>query len=185
MHQAYGLWRITSLLLQLRKPLAVARAHPHLAARGMTAVELMTASPACCTPAAPLQEVARLMTEHRCGAIPVLNNLEMRIPVGIITDRDIICRAVGKGLNPLDLRVADCMSFPVATVLPESSLDVCMLNMMDAGVRRIVVVNHKGGCLGIVSQADIVLHAPDRQLGEMLRSISRYDVQASHVTAFV
>src|SRR5688500_17365077 len=74
--------------------------------------EVMTADPACCIPKTGLQEVAQLMVDHDCGEIPVVENAQTKLPIGVITDRDIVCRAVAQGLNPLDLTAADCMSKP-------------------------------------------------------------------------
>ena len=86
----------------------------------MQVKEVMTASPACCTPDTPLPEVARMMVDNDCGEIPVVNNKESKIPVGVVTDRDIVCRTIAKDRNPLDLTAADCMSKPIVTVSPRS-----------------------------------------------------------------
>ena len=86
----------------------------------MQVKEVMTANPACCTADTPLPEVARLMVEHDCGEIPVVQNETKKIPVGVVTDRDIVCRTVAKDRNPLDLTAADCMTRPVVTVTPLS-----------------------------------------------------------------
>src|SRR4051794_41186240 len=56
--------------------------------------EFMTGDPICCTRETGLPEVARMMVEHDCGAIPVVESRENRWPVGVITDRDITCRTV-------------------------------------------------------------------------------------------
>ncbi|HET8818348.1 MAG TPA: CBS domain-containing protein, partial [Xanthomonadaceae bacterium] len=56
---------------------------------------IMTPNPACCTQGTTLQEAARLMMEHDCGQIPVLDGA--RQPVGVITDRDIATRGVAQG----------------------------------------------------------------------------------------
>ncbi len=56
--------------------------------------EIMTGDPICCTRDTGLPEVARMMVEHDCGAIPVVESRNSKIPVGVITDRDITCRVV-------------------------------------------------------------------------------------------
>src|SRR4051794_29324542 len=61
--------------------------------------DIMTADPICCTRETGLPEVARMMVEHDCGAVPVVESREDRRPVGIITDRDITCRAVAMRRN--------------------------------------------------------------------------------------
>src|SRR5207244_3459504 len=70
----------------------------------MQVKEVMTADPACCTPNTSLQEVAQMMIGHDCGEIPVIENDKNKRLIGVITDRDIVCRTVAKGLNPLELR---------------------------------------------------------------------------------
>src|SRR5882724_12283163 len=91
----------------------------------MQVKEVMTADPACCTPETGLQEVAQMMIDHDCGEVPVVSNKQSRIPIGVITDRDIVCRTVAKGLNPLELRVTGCMSTPCVTVTPDMSVEEC------------------------------------------------------------
>ena len=78
----------------------------------MKVKNIMSSSPACCTPDSSLEEAARMMIDFDCGEIPVIDDFTTCLPVGVITDRDITCRSVGKGLNPLEMIVAQCMSTP-------------------------------------------------------------------------
>src|SRR5690606_23843471 len=71
----------------------------------MRVSEIMTRDPACASQDTSLREVARLMVEHDCGEIPVLD--AQRRPIGVITDRDIVCRVVAKGMDASELEVAD------------------------------------------------------------------------------
>ena len=134
--------------------------------------EIMTGGPALCTPGTNVREVARLMVEHDCGAIPVVESLSHAVPVGIVTDRDIVCRAVAAGRNPLDLTAGDLMSAPVATVTPEASVEGCARLMVERGVRRVPVVDARGECCGIVAQADIARTAPDHETAELVQEVS-------------
>lgn len=59
--------------------------------------ELMSDHVICCTPDTNLQDVAKLMAEHDCGDIPVIQDRDGRRLIGVITDRDITCRAVAEG----------------------------------------------------------------------------------------
>ena len=68
--------------------------------------ELMSRDPAVCTPETSLSDVARLMVDCDCGEIPVVEAGDSGKPIGVITDRDIACRAVARGLNPLELTAA-------------------------------------------------------------------------------
>jgi CBS domain-containing protein len=145
----------------------------------MQVQEIMTPGPACCTPDESLQKVARKMLENDCGEIPVVESLENPRPVGVITDRDITCRAVARGQNPLKLKASDAMSSPAVTVTPETSLEDCCKVMEDRKIRRVPVVDNSGSCCGIVSQADIARHAPDHDTAEVVRDISEPPAQST------
>jgi CBS domain-containing protein len=139
----------------------------------MKVKEIMSREPACCTRETSLQDVAILMVEHDCGEIPVVDNLQSKRPVGVVTDRDITCRTVALGKNPLDLRARDCMSSPAVTVSPETDIDECCRLMEENQLRRVLVVDESGCCCGIVSQADIAAHASRGDAGEMVKEVSR------------
>ena len=66
----------------------------------MQVKEVMTADPACCISETTLTEVAKMMVDNDCGEIPVVESNESKLPIGVITDRDIVCRTVALGLNP-------------------------------------------------------------------------------------
>src|ERR1700704_2963848 len=89
----------------------------------MQVKEIMTADPSCCISETALQEVAQMMIDHDCGEIPVVESNKSKLPIGVITDRDIVCRTVARGLNPLDLTAADCMSKTCVTVTPDMALE--------------------------------------------------------------
>ena len=141
--------------------------------------EVMTADPACCISETALQEVAQMMIDHDCGEIPVVENQKTKLPIGVITDRDIVCRTVARGLNPLDLTVADCMSRPCVTVTPEMSMAECSRILEDNRIRRVPVVDAAGCCCGIVALADIALHAQKGVTAEVVKEVSEPTAAAS------
>lgn len=145
----------------------------------MQVKEVMTSDPACCTPESGLQEVAKMMVDHDCGEIPVVENQDTKLPIGVVTDRDIVCRTLAKGLNPLDLTVGDCMSKPCVTVTPELSVEECTKIMEENKIRRVPVVDADGGCCGIVSLADIALHAKRNVTAEVVKEVSEPTTAAS------
>ncbi len=147
----------------------------------MRVKDLMTAHPACCTPQTTLREAAQIMCGTDCGAIPVVDADNKKKPVGIITDRDIVCRAVAQGVSPDRINVADCMSHPLATIHEESSIEDCCDAMESAQVRRMLVVNDDGELCGIVSQADLALRLDEEYTGEVVREVSRPTREASLV----
>src|SRR5215213_7779345 len=118
--------------------------------------EIMTPNPACCTPDSTLQEVARMMREHDCGCIPVVNSLTDMKPVGTITDRDITIRTLADNQNPMNMKASDIMTADIATVTPETTLEECFDVMEDREIRRVLIVDERGKCCGIVAQADVV-----------------------------
>jgi CBS domain-containing protein len=134
---------------------------------------LMTKNPACCTADAKLQEVAQLMAEHDCGVVPIVASEGDRKPIGIVTDRDITCRTVALGKNPLEMTAGECMTHSCVTVLPETSAEECCEIMQQHQLRRIPVVDDEGRCCGIVSLADVVRSAPKDQTVEVVRSVSQ------------
>src|SRR6267143_6411268 len=138
----------------------------------MKVKDVMTADPACCISETALQEVAQMMIDYDCGEIPVVENKETKLPIGVITDRDIVCRTVARGLNPLDLTVADCMSKPCVTVTPDISVEECSRILEANKIRRVPVVDADGSCCGIVALADIALLANRNLAVEVVKEVS-------------
>jgi CBS domain-containing protein len=123
--------------------------------------DIMTRDPVCVTPEATVREAAQIMKTEDVGLVPVVDKGEARRLVGVITDRDIAIRCVAEG------RGGDCR---VHEVMSSGSLATCQMNdhvnrVMDAmrteKVRRIPIVDERGGLVGIVSQADVVLKTND------------------------
>ena len=139
----------------------------------MNVAEIMTKDPACCTPDTRLQEVAKMMVDSDCGCIPVVDSRDSKMPVGMITDRDITVRVVAKGQNPLDLTAQDAMTTTVVSVTPETSLGDCCELMEETQIRRILVVDEHGKCCGIVAQADIAVAAPPQEVAEVVQEVSK------------
>jgi len=136
-----------------------------------TAREVMTKDPVCCTPETTLDQVAQLMREHDCGEIPVIDPAER--PIGVVTDRDIVCRVVAEGKNPLAYPAEICMTQPVATVLVDAPLDDVLATMEKHQVRRVPVVDERGRCVGIISQADVAWTGSKGAVAELVREVSR------------
>src|SRR3954447_6031545 len=111
--------------------------------------ELMRRDPQCCTPKTSIQEAAQMMVDCDCGAIPVVEEKGQR-PIGIITDRDIACRAVAKGLDATRTTVDECMSTQLASVPADTSIDDCCQMMEKRQVRRLLAVDQEGKICGII-----------------------------------
>jgi CBS domain-containing protein len=132
----------------------------------------MTPDPACCTQSASLRAVAGLMIDNDCGEIPVVDDHDRRRPIGVITDRDIAVRAVAQGVAPDEGRVGDYMTTPCITVHPEDTLQNCCALMERHQIRRVLVVDKDERLCGIVSLADVAMHAERRATGEVVKEVS-------------
>ena len=133
--------------------------------------DFMTPDPACCTPETPLNEVAKLMVRLNCGEIPVVDR--SGCPVGVITDRDIVCRIVAEDKNPIGHTAMEAMSQPVITVRATTPLDEVVNTMEKHQIRRVPVVDEVGCCAGIIAQADIARRGPEHEVAELVREVSR------------
>jgi CBS domain-containing protein len=139
--------------------------------------DIMTPNPVCCGPTTTLDEVAKMMLQHDCGEIPIVDASDFLI--GVITDRDIVCRTVAHGKNPVGCTVESCMSSPVVTVQEDDPLDEIVSMMERHQIRRVPVVSDGGVCAGIIAQADVARIAPKREIAELVREVSQQTGQAS------
>ena len=133
--------------------------------------DIMTENPACCAPETSLEDVARIMADQDCGEIPVLD--ERGRPIGVVTDRDITCRAVARGKDPASTAARDVMTGSVITTTPDASLEHALAQMEERQIRRMPVVDENGVCCGIISQADIARTAPEHETAELVRDVSQ------------
>jgi CBS domain-containing protein len=133
--------------------------------------DIMTAAPACGTPRTTLDQVATMMVQNDCGEIPVVDVNDQ--PVGVVTDRDIVCRVVAEGKNPIAYTAETCMSQPVVTVQGDDPIEEVLSTMEKHQIRRVPVVDERGGCAGIIAQADIAWAEPLPEVGALVREVSR------------
>jgi CBS domain-containing protein len=136
-----------------------------------TARDVMTPDPACCSPNTTLDEVAKLMARNDCGEIPVIDKGDQI--VGVVTDRDIVCRVVAEGKNPMAYTAETCMSGPVITVRTDALLVDVVAAMEKHQIRRVPVVDERDSCVGIISQADVSWVGAPREVAELVREVSR------------
>jgi CBS domain-containing protein len=147
----------------------------------MNVKEIMTKNPITCLPSTKLDQVAKLMLENSCGEVPVVRSQESRELVGVITDRDICCRAVAAGKNPASIPASECMSAPVFTISADSDLSKSCKTFSEKEVRRLPVVDKQNHLVGILSLADVATRAPEQYAREILRSSSQAGGHAAAV----
>jgi CBS domain-containing protein len=139
----------------------------------MNVSEIMTKNPACCFDTTSLRDAAQMMAEHDCGCIPVIDDDENKRPIGTITDRDITIRSLAHSRDPLNMVVGDIMTARPTTIGEDASFDECYRSMEKNQIRRILVVNKKGECVGIVAQADIARKAGcENETAELVKEVS-------------
>jgi CBS domain-containing protein len=136
---------------------------------------MMTSNPACVTPEESARDAARLMKEHDCGLIPVVESRDSRRLVGVITDRDIAVRLVGEGKGA-DTKVSDVMSRDPSCASPDTEISEVERIMSERQVRRVPIVDSSGRLEGIVAQADLALSdnsvVSDREVARTVERIS-------------
>lgn len=137
----------------------------------MKARDVMTKSPTCATPDARIQAIARMMIQRDCGAIPIVSE-ETGLPLGLVTDRDIVVRSVADGIHPLEVTARDCMTTPAVTIDEDQELSDVVELLERRQIRRVLVVDEAGVLSGILSLADVATHATKRKAGELLREVS-------------
>jgi CBS domain-containing protein len=120
-------------------------------------------------PTDSVTEAAQAMKEQDVGSLPVVEGARL---VGIVTDRDIVVRAVAEGVDPRTATVGEVTSGDLVTVEPDEDLDDALKLMAQHRIRRLPVVED-GRLVGVVAQADVALEANDKDAGEMLAEISQ------------
>jgi CBS domain-containing protein len=104
-----------------------------------------------------IPEAAQLMRQHHVGDLVVVDVVDgRRMPVGIVTDRDIVIEIIAKSLDFNDFSVGDIMSPQLISVQENEGVFETIKLMRNNGIRRIPVVDREGGLEGIVSVEDIL-----------------------------
>ncbi|HEV3470710.1 MAG TPA: CBS domain-containing protein [Pyrinomonadaceae bacterium] len=153
--------------------------------------DIMTRDVTVATRETTLREVAAMMRDEDTGVIPVVEPGEtpsdsvtevQRVPariqtsgrlVGLITDRDIVVRALAEGRDAREVRAGEIMTTELHTVGPNDRVIEAIRLMGDRQVRRVPVVGRDGHLRGIISMADVALETEaDRELAEALEEIS-------------
>ena len=121
----------------------------------MKCKEFMTDNPVFCVPADSVTSVAQLMKDEDIGAVPVVTNLDEKILIGLVTDRDLAMRVDAAGYDPELTLVGEVMTRDVATCVPEDECRKVLDIMAERQVRRVPIVDADGRLLGIIAQADV------------------------------
>lgn len=105
-----------------------------------------------------VEAAARMREEHVGDLIVVEHRAGRRVPVGIITDRDIVVAIVAKGVSPNDVTVADAMSTDPLRIKVDDGIAFALREMRRVGVRRAPVVDDIDDLIGVLSIDDVIDH---------------------------
>lgn len=132
--------------------------------------EVMTKDPATMPRTASLRETAQLMRQRDIGDVIVVEDRESQRLAGLVTDRDIVVRAVAEGHNPDDVSLSDILTADVASVTEDTPIKQAIDLMMSKAVRRLPVVRG-GQPVGVVSIGDLAVEKdPGSALGRISAS---------------
>ena len=140
--------------------------------------EVMTERPRAVTAQMGVREAARLMDEEDVGSLPVVDEGERLI--GIVTDRDVAVRVVGRGLDAEATVVGDVASRDVVALTPDDDLDDALRLMAKEQVRRVPIVVRENQLVGMLAQADVAHAGKEKATGEVVEAIS--ERQAARVS---
>jgi CBS domain-containing protein len=120
-----------------------------------------------------IPEAAQLMRKFHVGDLVVVDEIDRkRVPVGIVTDRDIVIEIVSQSLDFNEFSVGDIMSPQLISVQEKEGVFETIRLMRAKGIRRIPVVNQEGGLEGIVS-ADDILDLLAEEMTELAKVVPR------------
>lgn len=143
--------------------------------------EIMTENVVFSTPEASLLEIARMMVDCDCGEIPLVENIEKKNVIGVVTDRDIVCRTLGVGKDPMKLTARDCMTSPTVTCKQDDTVKDALQVMEEKKIRRIPIVDENDSLIGIIAQADLIEAADEDDAAEMIQEVSKPSESPSEV----
>jgi CBS domain-containing protein len=127
--------------------------------------DAMTPEPGVADPSLSLAEAAQLMKSEDIGSLPIVQEGQL---VAVLTDRDIVVRAVAESADLSATKVGDIASRKPVTIEPDEDLDEALARMARAQVRRLPVVEG-GRLVGVLAQADIAQEAKSKQAESLSR----------------
>ena len=130
--------------------------------------EIMSPKMESILPTATLREAAQKMRDFNLGSLPVMENGNL---IGMITDRDICCRGVADGYDPVKTEVREIMSREVSFCFSDDPVTDAVRQMESRHIRRLAVLNHDKTVAGFLSVDDLAHYS--RQLaGEVLETMT-------------
>jgi CBS domain-containing protein len=133
--------------------------------------DIMTPRPECLSPEDSLIEAARKMRSLDVGSLPIRDDNDRVI--GMITDRDIVVRAIAEGVNPLTTNVREVMTDEVVCGFDDQDVEEAARTMRERRIRRLVVLDRNHRLVGIIALGDLATEVADPTCsGEVLQDVS-------------
>ncbi|WP_017237568.1 CBS domain-containing protein [Streptomyces sp. SS] len=134
-----------------------------------TARDIMTSDATCIRSSESLVDAARKMAELDVGALPICGPDEKLH--GMLTDRDIVLKCVAQGKDPSACTAGELAQDTIVTVKADDSTERVLAVMSEHMIRRVPVIDEHV-LVGIISQADVARALPDRQVGDLVGTVS-------------
>lgn len=123
-------------------------------------------------PDTPVAELAKLMRDNDIGSIPIGEDDRL---IGMVTDRDIVCKGLTQdGFDPGHATARDVMTPEIHCCREDDNLDKAMRHMEGLHIRRLPVINQSKRMVGILSLGDVSHAAPNDLLSECVKSVSAH-----------
>lgn len=124
-----------------------------------------------CAPDTPLSEIARIMRDSDVGAVPIGENDRL---IGMVTDRDIVCRGFTDGRDTAKMTAREVMTEGIVYCTEDADIEDAIHMMENKQIRRMPVINDSKRMTGMLSLGDLS-HAADRELtGELAEAVSAH-----------
>jgi CBS domain-containing protein len=132
--------------------------------------DIMTKDVTTCTPETTIRQAADKLEDENVGSLPVVENGRL---IGIVTDRDIVCRVLAEGMDTRTATVREAMSEDIVTCGPDESVVEAIHKMGEHQIRRLPICDSNGRIRGIISLGDLALEAEnDQEIAKALEHIS-------------
>ena len=116
-----------------------------------------------------LQTAARKMRDSDIGFLPVFDGDQL---IGVLSDRDIIVRAIAEGIDPLAMLGRDLVTSPAICCFDDQEVEEAARLMRDNQIRRLVILNRRNGQLtGVISLSDLTLNVDSKLTDKVLQSV--------------
>ena len=142
--------------------------------------DICTVDVVCCGAKTCALEAAQLMRQKHVGDLVVVDDpQEGRVPLGVVTDRDLVVDVLGNGLDPATTLLTHVMHRPVVIANEDEDTATLIERMRSHGIRRVPVVNRQGATVGIITLNDLLRVFVD-QAEALLQDMARGQNHEQH-----